>query len=158
MKAIILDIDGVMVTRWSTQQPFSPYQEKYGLPFDPKCVDILNGIIKKTDAEIILSSEWRLRYSDEELNHIFNNNKVLKTPERIPYDFVEAFTNMNRKNIWGYKRSREIEMYIENNPLQAFVILDDLRLSCFPENVIQTNDNTGLTEEHIPLILNCLNS
>ncbi len=53
---ILLDIDGVLATEESAHQP---NHELFAYPFDKECVIVFNEVLKETDAEIVLSSDWR---------------------------------------------------------------------------------------------------
>ena len=51
---IFLDIDGVLNNFASI--------ERYEDTLDPDCVAVLNGIIAASQAEVVISSTWRLHY------------------------------------------------------------------------------------------------
>ena len=78
MKLIFLDIDGVMCTTScygrGTHNKWDAYM------FDPKAVAVLNFILQETNAEIIISSDWRNNYTLQELREIFAHNFVFKGP------------------------------------------------------------------------------
>ena len=76
MKVIFLDIDGVLNHQkhyeWlmTTNEP-TPMQRVYPYSeFNPKSCQLLNDIIKETDAQIVVSSTWRLD-GVAKLNNIF---------------------------------------------------------------------------------------
>lgn len=79
MKIIFLDIDGVLATApcWYMKR-----DQKYNTyPFDKKAVKVLNKILKETNAEIVLSSDWRYYYNLNALKEIFiDMNNVIKAP------------------------------------------------------------------------------
>ena len=56
-KIIFLDIDGVLSPRWWNSDKQS---DNYGCLFDAKAVANFAKIIEKTDAEIVVSSSWKL--------------------------------------------------------------------------------------------------
>ena len=96
----------------------------------------------KTNAEIILSSDWRRVFNLDELNNIFKFNKVIKSPAYItPLLF-------NRDN--------EIREYVMNNKLSKFVIIDDSQLYGYKERLIKTNPEKGLQTGHLKKIIKLL--
>ncbi len=93
MLYLFLDIDGVLCTNWSHDSPNKKigwYDDKT-YPFDPKCVEILNWILTTWKSEIILSSDWRLYYTLDELKNIFSFNKVLQSPIYITDSYIIMF-------------------------------------------------------------------
>jgi hypothetical protein len=91
MKIIFLDIDGVIATTQCIGKGMGNKWDSY--MFDPKCVSVLNYILKETGAEIILSSDWKLHYTLFEMNEIFTHNGVIKGP--IGFTPVGTYTNDN---------------------------------------------------------------
>ena len=63
-KILFLDFDGVLVTdRYQTQLMDDGVQlhvDEYGAKFDPVCVECLRQIIDSTDAEIVVTSTWKM--------------------------------------------------------------------------------------------------
>jgi hypothetical protein len=78
MKIIFLDIDGVIATSQCWGRGNENKWDSY--MFDPKCVAVLNFILKETGADIVLSSDWKSHYSLFEMNEIFTHNGVIKGP------------------------------------------------------------------------------
>ena len=75
ISTIFLDIDGVLRTYNSDLE----HSKRLGVPifrgtdrlFDNKCVDNLNEIIYLTGAKIVITSNWRLRLTFDELKEAF---------------------------------------------------------------------------------------
>ena len=125
---IMLDIDGVLATtnqyRINRKKWHSEYNCYY---FDEKCVKVLNEIIEKTNPMIILSSDWKLNYNINELNRIFEINKI----NTIITDITS--------NLWGVKfksvaqlqdcRADEILLYVHEHQIEKWLAIDDLDLS-----------------------------
>lgn len=133
MRYIFLDIDGVLATE---ECSFKPEHELYAYPFNKDCVRIFNEILLETDAQIILSSDWRLMFHDlETLDLVFKHNGIIKSP-------VDITPNLSN-------RSLEIETYIKENNIKSFVILDDMDLKVFPDKFIRCNINEGIKEAGI---------
>ncbi len=132
MNIIILDIDGVIATEECSQKP---NHELFAYPFDKDCVAIFNEILLKTNAEIVLSSDWRLMYNNDIilLDELFKHNGVIKSPRDVTPNF-------------GRNREKEIASYLEKNidKINKFVILDDADLKIFPNNFVRCNIIEGI--------------
>jgi len=144
-KAIFLDIDGVLALNYGFSLPETEWLMNTAYPFDKPCVDVLNLIIEKTDAEIVLTSQWRVDYTRNELDMIFEWNNINKNPIAIT------------ESIGGFTRCLEIERFLEENTVNKFVIIDDMHLECYPQNFIHTIMETALNETHIDKIVKLLN-
>ena len=95
MKVIFLDNDGVVClsTEWGGRsKKKSKYLKEFpgtesSLPawikmdnFNDKAVKILNSILLETDAEIVVSSDWKLYCTLDELKEMFTKYGVIKQP------------------------------------------------------------------------------
>lgn len=139
---IFLDIDGVIAT---TDEPNSDQKlwfDERAYPFTKSCVKILNQILDKSNAEIILSSDWRRAFDMETLDEIFRFNKVIKTP----IDITPVL----------HDRELEIREIVTTRRLSNFLIIDDMQLSIYNERFIRTNARMGLQNEHIKKAINLL--
>lgn len=130
MKIIFLDIDGVLVLENSGV----PHEE-YAHRFDKECVKTLNEILSETNAEIVLTSDWKKIYDIERLNFIFKWNGVAKSPIDVTKDFRN--------------RETEITDYVQRKNVSDFVILDDMNLVIFPKNFVRCNTDEGLKQKDI---------
>jgi hypothetical protein len=96
MKVIFLDNDGVIClssnwgsrlkkqTKWgkmklSMSMSSIPVEYRFD-NFDRKAVKILNEILETTDAEIVVSSDWRLHANLEELGEYYTSQGIIKKP------------------------------------------------------------------------------
>lgn len=163
-KIIFLDIDGVISTLYESMEidnkiywKDNEWARKLNVhyPFNENCVTLLNEIIKETDAEIILSSDWRRHKTLEQLDIIFKNNGVIKSPIDITPNYRDHYSNFE------YARSIEIVHYIAENTIDIndIVVLDDLNLEMlFPPRLKTRFVKTynGITEEHKSKILELL--
>jgi hypothetical protein len=143
MKIIFLDIDGVMSTAqcWGkgSDNEWGAYM------FDPKCVKVLNEILKETDADIILSSDWKHHYTLHEMKCIFTHNKVIKGP----VGFTPALPT-NGMDLEG-GRVNEIKLWIKNNAWKndtKWVAIDDMNMS-------ETFDVNGETTGGLTNFVHC---
>lgn len=153
-----LDIDDVIVT---TRQHFSKkLHPKYQTcHFDRKCVDVVNEILEVTKPIIIISSDWKLRFSLEQLNEIFNDNGIAYTITDVT------------SSLWGTKftslhqleecRAWEIIQYVSEHKIQNFVAVDDLNMfQWLPNNFVhcaRSNEGikqSGVKEKIINILLN----
>lgn len=103
MKIIFLDFDGVIVTAHTRYHSGDPY-----------CVHLLNRVIKKTEAKIVVSSSWRVGCTVEELQTELkgwgvDGEVIDKTP-----------------HIHRVIRGLEIDQWLREHPdVKSYVILDD---------------------------------
>lgn len=139
-----------MVT--SKQYFFSKVNPLYdGMPFDFKCVNVLNKIIEEVNPIIIISSDWKLHYNLQQLNRIFAENKINSLVTDVTPD------------LWGHPyvslsqleecRAEEILKYqIEHaNVIDKWVAVDDLNLrSWIPDNFVYCTKSTeGLKQTNV---------
>lgn len=164
MKYIFLDIDGVLTTLYETMDlenllywKDNDWAKKMNVhyPFNENCVSILNEILKETDAEIILSSDWRKHKTKEQLDVIFKNNGVIKSPIDTTPNYRDHYSNFE------YARSIEIVHYIAENTIDInnIVVIDDLNLEMlFPPRLSTrfVKTHNGIMEEHKSKILELL--
>jgi hypothetical protein len=144
MNIIFLDIDGVLV---SSNHLLSNGRNRED--FDPQCVKYLNELLQKTEAKIVISSNWRRIYSLNELHYIFKKNGIL---DRIIG--VTPFFNLTTM------RGDEIKAYLSNTKekIHHFVIFDDEENMLELDNhYIQTNFQTGIQKEDIEKALSFFN-
>jgi hypothetical protein len=155
MKVIFLDNDGVIClsSNWGSRHK---KQKKWGgrklsmslssIPveyrfdnFDVKAVKILNEILEKTGAEIVVSSDWRLHANLEELGEYYTSQGIIKKPigvtkvfhyrnwleeKRIPEDF-----DWNRTDGSEQERHFEIKDWLKSHPeVTHWVAVDDLNM------------------------------
>ena len=119
MKAIFLDIDGVLNNvkhcveicdkLLGKEQYWALYRAISQMPFDYRCCELLQQLIEKTGAIVILSSTWRA------------NKKNI--------DIVEKFAGIkiyDRTPILNTIRGEEIEHYLkQHQEISCYVIIDD---------------------------------
>jgi len=156
---LMLDVDGVLATSQQYYTNRKKWHDMYDCyRFDEKCVKVLNEILEKTNPIIILSSDWKEKYSIEIMNEIFKWNNI--------NGFITDYT----MNAWGTKfksiaqledcRAYEILKYVENNEIENWLTIDDLDLSPWisEEHFIRTpRANEGIKQSGIKnKILNIL--
>lgn len=150
MKVIFLDNDGVIClsSNWGSRLKkqkklgYNPtFNDNSELPveyrfdnFDVKAVKILNEILEKTGAEIVVSSDWRYHATLEELGEYYTSKGIIKKPIGVTDMFKDIFPKE-----WRYlrfradmelERSMEIGHWLENHPeVTHWVAVDDLDMS-----------------------------
>ena len=129
MKIIFLDVDGVLN---SVQDRFSTKLETR------KHILFLRHIVNKADAEIVLSSSWRICGLLPKLCRILREYN-LRISDITPYILD------------GASRGREIRAWLDDHTgIESFVILDDEDfdiVNMFPDNIVKTNSEVGLQKE-----------
>lgn len=155
MKVIFLDNDGVIClsSNWGSRHK---KQRKWGnrklsmhpstIPveyrfdnFDKKAVKMLNQILEETDAEIVVSSDWRLHASLEELGEYYTSQGIIKKPIGVTEIFHytnwleggKISTDFDWSREWDLEqiRSIEIHQYLKDHPdITHWVAVDDLNM------------------------------
>jgi hypothetical protein len=175
---IFLDHDGVIClsTEWGSR---FKKQKKCGrkmsqsvksLPVDARfdnlnkeSVAVLNEIIEITNADIVVSSDWRFYATIEEMGDYYTLKGIIKKPISFTPNINDC-TNHDSTFKWikdldlEQSRCLEIKQYLQDNPsVNRWVSIDDMDLSVrniLPEwglsNFVKTNpDGIGLCEDGI---------
>lgn len=151
MKIIFLDIDGVL----NHQQYWIENPNRYSIPqsvsddLDPKSIEILNNIVERTKASIVVSSTWRKIHSIEKISEMLKskgykyNNIIDKTP------------------VLPSIRGKEIDEYLESKKglVESYLIIDDEDdiLLSQRNNFMRTSMKYGLTPDMEDLCVDILN-
>ena len=154
IKVLFLDFDGVMVTdRYQAQlmATNSPLRDDYGAVFDPICVENLRQIIDATDAEIVVTSTWKM---ERGLDGIQKMWQVRQLPGRV--------TGVT-PDIDPIHRGNEIQAWLDAQPdAVRYAIIDDCPiLDFFREEQLQhlfkVDERTGLDDATAKAIVEHLN-
>ncbi len=157
MAIIFLDIDGVLATNIQFNMNTQKFRAKnewaadlaVPYPFDPECVKILNEILEETDAEIVLSSDWKLHWNILELHEIFKQNGVVKSPRTTTLDITKDDFDLEDE------RAYQISAFISKFKPKQYVIIDDLNVGLMMETIegqerfVRTRDREGLKQSNI---------
>lgn len=133
---IFLDIDGVL----------NQLQGNYYL--DIKCIENLAILCKNLKATIVLTSSWRLGYS--------NLGKCSPQIEKVKLIFSKYNIKISGRTANLGDRAIEILDYIKKHNVKNYVILDDDK-SEFKKGLLDNtyiiNYKTGLTEDDVKRII-----
>lgn len=160
MKVIFLDHDGVIClgsefgSRFKKQKKSVaevvadnniPVQDKFD-NFNAKAIKVLNKILEETGAEIVVSSDWRIWATLEELGEFYELQGIIKKPIAFTprlKDFAPDTSGLfNWKGWFERIRILEIKEYLKNNEVDSWVAIDDMDMSLmlFEDG----SDNNGL--------------
>lgn len=153
MKIIFLDFDGVI-----NSGPFLRARDKadtdhrWENSIDPKAVALLNLLIDKTGAKVVVSSSWRVIHNAKALQgflnfHGFQGEVIGTTPNGV---------YLNGQ--WG-DRGDEIQKWMDDYGLEieSFVILDDdSDMANLMSRLINTKYEIGLLPEHVECAIELL--
>ena len=152
MKVLFLDNDGVIclynnwggrTKKWSKYRSANPESSNLlaDAPveirfddFDKKAIKILNQILNETGAEIVVSSDWKLHATLEELGDYYEAQGIIKRPIAITPNLHEFDPETNDMFMWKRwlerKRILEIQKYLKDTPqITNWVAVDDLNMS-----------------------------
>lgn len=96
-------------------------------PFNKKAVDVYNEILRKTNAEIVISSDWKLHWTLKELQEIFIEFAGI---EKAPLDVTGSSWGVIFKSFKQLEecRAHEILKHVDKFKPEAWVAIDDLYL------------------------------
>jgi hypothetical protein len=163
MKVIFLDHDGVICLSSEWGGRFKK-QQKAGrklsqsidsLPvvarfdnFNKKAIDILNEILEETNAEIVVSSDWKRWATVEEMGEYYESQGIKKKPIGFTKSHVDCTCYSEHTFQWSPKwmleqeRSIEITQYLQDHPeITHWVAVDDLNMG-----IPQTHESWGEME------------
>lgn len=164
MKLIFLDVDGVLN---STAYINSDYYKQatadmsdaevmliaHHLHLDPEALKLVNDLVRRSGAQVILSSTWRGKYSCEEMTEMMKGRGA----EFIISDATPAlFGKVHSSRI---PRGKEIGHYLkllEPQP-EAYVILDDHDdMLTLKDHLVKTDIKVGITQADVEKALTIL--
>ena len=151
MKILFLDHDGVLCLsdNWGGRSKKKGYDSNPETPlsirmdnFDAKAVKVLNKILEETGAEIVVSSDWKLHGTLEQMIEMYKDYGVIKTPiaytpNMKDYD-PDSYSLYHWKGWAEQQRSEEIKRYLAAHPeITHWVAVDDLNMS---ENINRSDE------------------
>ena len=144
MKVIFLDVDGVLNNADTKDRSPSGYKGVSG-----ELIRNLREIVRKTGAQIILSSDWRLIRDDK-----VHGKDYRYLVRKLRFIGGLKLSGHTDDISWRY-RGTEISKYLDDHPeIKEYVILDDLPFTDFYhkghlEHLVLTDDKNGLTGKDI---------
>jgi hypothetical protein len=156
MRILFLDIDGVLNSdQWDqTERPTN--NDFLEDQFDPKAVDLLNDLVEAIDAQIVLTSSWRLNFEKAEMNELFSKVGIHR-------DIISFTPNLNAGQSYLTRGNEILKWCIDNenrtqskaNNYLDYLILDDNAdfLLCQANNFFQTDASLGLTPKIVKEII-----
>lgn len=134
---IFLDMDGVVVTRASLSAG--------GLwAADKRCVAHLNNLVEIADAEVVISSSWRITHSIESIRRVLCSagfkwpDRVVGVTEHLVYRYENGVA------VGRAERSDEIREWLDDYPGRPFVVIDDDLEAEIPGHYIRVPGDAGL--------------
>ena len=158
MKVIFLDHDGVIclsnnwggrTKKWAKYRSENPdsSKDKKDAPvsfrfddFDTKSVKVLNKILDETGAEIVVSSDWKLHATLEELGEYYELHGISKKPISLTPNIGKCTVHGNNfiwSPRWDLEQTRTIEIrqYLHDHPeVTHWVSVDDLNMGKIGES------------------------
>jgi hypothetical protein len=153
MKVLYLDHDGVIclsnnwggrTKKWSKYRSENPDSSKeikdapveYRFDdFDSKAIKVLNEIIEETGCEIVVSSDWKLHATLEELGDYYESQGIIKRPITLTPNIQTCSWHKDETWIWSPRwelemiRVVEIKQYLHDHPeITHWVSVDDLNM------------------------------
>jgi len=126
---IFLDIDGVLATQKQFFMSRKHHNKQFNCyPFDKGCIEVFNSICDIIKPNIVLSTDWRLEYSLDDMNKIFKWNN-------ITHPIIDFTPDLWKKDFHDLSqleecRANEISKYIEEKQIgDNFLVIDDLDMS-----------------------------
>lgn len=106
--------------------------------FDKRCVESLNRILGVTDAEIVVSSDWKYWVPIEVMRDFYASQGVIKTP----LDYTPGMRFFNPEEL-ASGRAREIIDWLRRHPkVEKWVWVDDLDMRTFIGNAVWVKNPT----------------
>jgi hypothetical protein len=150
MKVLFLDNDGVICLsnnwggrskKWNKYIKLNPGQNSLALApvevrfddFDKKAIKILNQILEETGVEIVVSSDWRLHATLDEISEYYLSKGIIKKP----ISFTKRYIGCDKPDEFVWRRDTAIEQqrcievrqYLTDHPeITHWVCIDDLQL------------------------------
>lgn len=148
MKAIFLDIDGVIATPTSVRLNYLLGRGPANQWYDFVSLSYVGRLATEADAKVVITSTWRadLQYENPLTKAIMDNLFAQLEEVGAPvYDTTPV--------LHGADRSAEIGRWLDEHPCEAYVIFDDLaRFELRPEvcegHLVLIEESDGIRYQH----------
>lgn len=159
LKVIFLDFDGVLNSHeWSRRRPPGTHDDKR-LMLDPAAVGLVNQLIRRTGARVVISSTWRLfpEHAAQRVLNLcgFTGDVIGQTPDGAQVRASGLFAAKCRGGeiqCWLDEYQAGGGAYIETggNKIESFVILDDdSDMAHLSDRLVKTAYTTGITQADV---------
>ena len=154
MKIVFLDVDGVL-------NYIGCKSHTYGYYFvEDNKIKLLKEIIDRTEAQIVLSSSWRVERFDK---YKFTKPYKYKLYHKLVKKLNEyGLTILSHTPVLHEWRGKEIDQWLkswEGEVIENFVILDDrYDMDPYMDKLVQTSLSVGLTRETVEQAVKILNN
>ncbi len=139
MTALFLDIDGVL------------NHGDTGTYFEAEKVQILNKILAATDANLVITSTWRIGATPEEMDEVLTSQGVL--PGRV----IGVTPDLDDQR--GQEICEWLRAWADCYGIEKIAILDDRSdLGPLVKALVRTTKRKGLTEQDANLVIQYLSN
>lgn len=141
---VFLDFDGVL-----NSERFYRVKPNGVMGLDPEAVAILNTLIERTGAEVVVSSSWRIGDTVQGL-----------TEKLVSVGFTGKVIGVT-PDLFSRPRGEEIQAWLDAHPAthrRLVVIDDDADMVHLTRRLVQTRFATGLTAEDVDRAVEILES
>ena len=144
MKAIFLDIDGVIATPTSVMDNFANGRTADTQLFDALALRYLGRLVAETGAVVVLTSNWRRSADDQDDWYKAIMDNLYRQLEDVGAPIYDQ-----TPKIFGRDRSFEVGAWLDEHPCEAYVIIDDIaRFTDRPEiadgHLVIIEDSEGI--------------
>ena len=120
---------------------FAGVDTTYFSDFDPSAVRMLNQILDQTGAEIVVSSDWKLKTSIEGMCEFYQTQGIKK----MPIDYTAWLPG---KTTYHEQRAGEINAWLAQHPeITRWAAVDDLYMGTWLTNFVWAkNVHVGIND------------
>lgn len=163
-KFIFIDIDGCLNSDKYTESEL--YKQAtigmsdakimlvaHHLHLDPNALELINGLVIRSNAKVILSSTWRFKYSPSEVTEMMKGRGAIFT-------IADSTPKYPSFNSHFTSRGEEITAYLDSlkKEAESFVIIDDRNdMGNLKNNLVLTDPKYGITLSDVDKALKILN-
>jgi hypothetical protein len=164
MKIIFLDFDGVLNNDPFLDDVLRKENANHCLDIAahkqiiPEKVELVNEIIAKTNAKIVISSTWRQLHDIDFLRNLLKDMGLIgEIIGTTPIKRVD--TNCFWPNSPFTSRGDEINEWMKGKKIDSYVILDDINEFFGDQEIrfVETDAMIGLTKNNVELAIDILN-
>ncbi len=139
-RILFLDVDGVLNTNWSlTGERFEPR-------ILPSSATILQALLARSGAKIVVSSSWRRVVNDGTMK-LGGFTLMLRTHGVSAANVVGVLANRNPTVDHIEDRRHQMTLWLESMPNASFVALDDLPIPV--PFLVRTDPSFGIGWPHV---------